>query len=83
MSDAARAGGAATIPMPRPEGGVLRLNPVAGTDPVIETPSLRVPDMRSISPATLLGMASPPQDHDSPSDRESGGGISRFRCHLA
>ena len=72
-----------TIPLPRPEGGVLRPNPVAGTDPLLETPSLRVPNMRSISPAALLGMASPPQDHDSGSDRESGGGIPWFRRHLA
>lgn len=72
-----------TIPLPSPEGGVLRPSPVAGTDPAIEIPSLRIPNMRSIPPATVPGMASPPQDQEAGSNWESGGGISRFRCHLA
>ena len=82
MSDAAQAGAAATIPLPSPDG-VLPPSPVAGTDPAIEVPSLRIPNMRSIPPATVPGMASPPQDHDAGSVRESAGGISTFRPHLA
>ena len=40
-------------------GNALRPNLVVGADPVIEDPSLRVPNMPSFSPVTDLGMASP------------------------
>ena len=56
-------------------GNALRPNLVVGADPVIEDPSLRIPNMRSISPATEFGMASPPLEQEAGPERESAGGI--------
>ena len=41
-------------------GNAVRPNLAVDADPVIEDPSLRAPNMRSISPVTDFVMASPP-----------------------
>ena len=82
MSDEAQAGVAATIVQRSLEGGVLRPDLVVGADPVIEAPSLRVSDLRSIWLVTVPQTVNLPQDREAGLDRESGGGIPRFRCHL-